>query len=93
MSQTKILKDLNVVLDLSLPPSNNPTRLTITVKKGQLLLDVVRYFMMENNIPCYLEVSILSTIEALMLETWRRDMERDAKGIYGILEERKMLTC
>jgi hypothetical protein len=84
MSPAKILKDLNIGLDLSLPPNNNPIKLTITVKKGQLLLDVVRHFMMENNIPCYLELSILSTIEALMLESLRRDMERDAKGTYDM---------
>ncbi|CAB4381364.1 hypothetical protein RhiirA5_493614 [Rhizophagus irregularis] len=79
MSTTKVLKNLNIVLDLSLPPNNNPIKLTITVKKGQLLLDVVRQFMMENNIPCYLELSILSTIEALILESLRKDMEIDAK--------------
>ncbi|RIA78681.1 hypothetical protein C1645_218897, partial [Glomus cerebriforme] len=78
MSPTKVLKDLNIVLNLSLPPNNN-SKLTIMVKKGQILLDTVRSFMMENNIPCYLELSILSTIEALMLENWRIDMERDAK--------------
>jgi hypothetical protein len=84
MSTTKVLKNLNIVLDLSLPPNNNPIKLTITVKKGQLLLDVVRQFMMENNIPCYLELSILSTIEALILESLRKDMEIDAKGTYDM---------
>lgn len=84
MSPTKVLKNLNIVLDLSLPPNNNPIKLTITVKKGQLLLDVVRHFMMENNIPCYLELSILSIIEALILESLRKDMESDAKGTYDM---------
>jgi hypothetical protein len=84
MSQTKVLKTLSVTLDLSLPPNNNPIKFTMTVKKGQLLLDVVRYFMTESNIPCYLEVSILSTIESLILESWRKDMERDAKGMRDV---------
>jgi len=89
MSPTKILKNLSIELLFNLPSNNKPISLTIVVKKGQLLLDVVRHFMSENNIPCYLEVSILSTIEALMLESLRKDTERDAESTYDILEREK----
>ncbi|CAG8513604.1 989_t:CDS:2 [Funneliformis mosseae] len=79
MSPTKVLKNLSIELIFSPPPNNNPITLTIVIKKGQLLLDVVRHFMMENNIPCYLEVSTLSTIEALMMASLRKDMEKDVE--------------
>ncbi|CAI2171681.1 11574_t:CDS:10 [Funneliformis geosporum] len=79
MTPTKILKDLSVDLTFSLPPNNAPTRITIKIKKDQLLMDVVRRFMSAYNVPCYLENSILSTIESLMVESWRKDAERDSK--------------
>jgi hypothetical protein len=80
MPPTKVLKDLSIDLDCTLLSNNTPTRFTIQVKKGQLLIDVVRRFMNAHNIPCYLENSILSTIESLVNESWRRDMERDSKS-------------
>ncbi|CAI2167099.1 7188_t:CDS:2 [Funneliformis geosporum] len=79
MSPTKVLKNLSIELLFNLPPNNNPITLTIVIKKDQLLLDIVRHFMMEKNIPCYLEVSILSTIEALMLASLHKDMEKDVE--------------
>ncbi|CAG8438206.1 3856_t:CDS:10 [Funneliformis mosseae] len=79
MTPTKVLKDLSVDLTLTLPPNNAPTRLTIQIKKDQLLMEVVRRFMNAYNVPCYLENSILSIIESLMVESWRKDAERDSK--------------
>ncbi|PKC04815.1 hypothetical protein RhiirA5_401257 [Rhizophagus irregularis] len=79
MPPAKVLKDLSVNLYFTLPPNNTQTRFTIQIKKDQLLIDVVRHFMNTDNIPCYLENSVLSTIESLMNESWRRDMERDSK--------------
>jgi hypothetical protein len=80
MPPTKILKDLSVDLYCALPPNNTQTRFTIQIKKDQLLIDVVRRFMNAYNIPCYLENSVLSIIESLVNESWRRDMERDSKS-------------
>lgn len=79
MIATKVLKDLSVVLELSIPPSNVPISYTFQLKKGQLLLDLVKSFMVLHDIPCYLEVSVMSIVESLMRESWRRDLERDAK--------------
>ena len=81
MPPTKILKDLSVDLYCALPPNNTQTRFTIQIKKDQLLMDVVRRFMNTCNIPCYLENSVLSTIESLMNESRRTDMERVSKSI------------
>ncbi|RHZ88578.1 hypothetical protein Glove_22g186 [Diversispora epigaea] len=79
MLATKVLKNLSVVLELSIPPSNEPVSYTFQLKKGQLLLDMVKNFMVLHDIPCYLEISVMSIIESLMRESWRRDLERDAK--------------
>ena len=80
MSPTKVLKDLTVELSFALPPNNAPVYLILEVKRGQLLVDVVRHFMEENNVPCYLEISVLSTVEALLKESWRKDVEREGKS-------------
>ncbi|RIA95135.1 hypothetical protein C1645_507464 [Glomus cerebriforme] len=79
MSPTKVLKDLSVNLHFTLPPNNVQTGFTIQIKKDQLLIDVVRHFMNVYNIPFYLENSVLSTVESLMNESWRRDIERDSR--------------
>ncbi|CAG8491868.1 14399_t:CDS:10 [Acaulospora morrowiae] len=79
MTATKVLKDLSIILELTILPNSNPVSYNFQVKKGQMLLDIVRNFMMEHNIPCYLEISVMSTIESLMRESWRRDMEMDSK--------------
>ncbi|KAF0446646.1 protein c12orf4-like [Gigaspora margarita] len=79
MKATKILKDLSINLHFTLPPSNALIKLTIHVKKDRLLLDVVRRFMNNNNIPCYLENSVLSIVETLIEESWRRDIEKASK--------------
>jgi hypothetical protein len=81
MSPAKVLKDLSVNLYFTLPPNNTQSRFTIQIKKDQLLIDVVRHFMNTENIPCYLENSVLSTIESLMNESWRIDIERESKSI------------
>ncbi|CAG8467598.1 7378_t:CDS:10 [Ambispora leptoticha] len=79
MSPTKVLKDMTVELQFTLPPNNNPVSLKLSVKKGQLLVDVVRHFMNENNVPCYLEISVLSVVESLLKGSWRGDVERNGK--------------
>ncbi|CAG8662841.1 640_t:CDS:10 [Dentiscutata erythropus] len=79
MKVTKILKDLSINLHFALPPSNALIKLTIHVKKDRLLLDAVRRFMNNNNIPCYLENSVLSIVETLIEESWRRDIEKASK--------------
>ncbi|CAG8748133.1 16956_t:CDS:2, partial [Racocetra persica] len=79
MKVTKILKDLSINLHFALPPSNALIKLTIHVKKDRLLLDAVRCFMNNNNIPCYLENSVLSVVETLIEESWRRDIEKASK--------------
>jgi len=81
MLQTKVIKDLSVDLYLTLPPNNVQIKFTIQIKKDQLLVNIVRRFMDENNIPFYMENSVLSTIESLMSESCRIDMERDSKSI------------
>lgn len=80
MSPAKILKDISVDLKFAIPPNNKKCTLTIHLKKNQLLLDVVRRFMNDNRIPCYLEISLLSVIEHLVQESLRRDIERDNKS-------------
>ncbi|KAG9300615.1 hypothetical protein G9A89_005215 [Geosiphon pyriformis] len=75
MSCTKVLKDLSIDLQFTLPPNNKPVFLKVKLKRGQLLVDVIRHFMEENNVPCYLEMSVLSTVESLLKESWRRDVE------------------
>ncbi|CAG8436569.1 6217_t:CDS:10 [Ambispora gerdemannii] len=79
MSPTKVLKDLSVELQFTLPSSNKPVSLKLCVKHGQLLVDVVRHFMDENNVPCYLEISVLSVVESLLKESWRGDAELNGK--------------
>ena len=80
-SPQTFLKDLSIDFQFTIPPNNHvPVKLTLEVKKDQLILDVVRIFMNENDIPCYLEVSILSIIESLMIESWRIDIELDSKS-------------
>ncbi|CAG8494357.1 5518_t:CDS:2, partial [Cetraspora pellucida] len=75
---TKVIKNLSIDLHLTISPGNSSS-FTIHLEEGQLLIDAVRNFMDENNIPCYLEVSIMSVIESLMEESWRIDVERDTK--------------
>ncbi|CAG8463468.1 6669_t:CDS:10 [Scutellospora calospora] len=77
MSTAKVIKDLSINLHLTMPPSN--ASFTIHLKEGQLLLDTVRHFMDENNIPCYLEISIMSVIDSLMEESRRIKLEKDIK--------------
>jgi hypothetical protein len=79
MEPTKILKDITVDLKFVIPP-NKKCMLTIHLKKEQLLLDVVREFMDDNKIPCYLENSLLSVVEHLIQESLRIDTERDSKS-------------
>ncbi|GES99450.1 protein C12orf4 homolog [Rhizophagus clarus] len=79
MDPTKILKDISVDLKFVIPPSNKKCMLTIHLKKDKLLLDVVRDFMDDNKIPCYLENSLLSVVEHLIQENLRIDTERDNK--------------
>ncbi|CAG8469229.1 9677_t:CDS:10 [Diversispora eburnea] len=69
MTSPLILERLvEVLLELSIPPSNVPVSYTFQLKKGQLLLDMVKNFMVLHDIPCYLEISVMSTIESLMRE-------------------------
>ncbi|CAG8475851.1 4584_t:CDS:2 [Paraglomus occultum] len=79
MSPTKVLKNLSVDLQFTIPPSNVPIVLTISLEKDQLFVDTIRHFMEVNNVPCYLEMSILSTVETLMNEDWRKSIEHNAK--------------
>ncbi|PKY48982.1 hypothetical protein RhiirA4_404951 [Rhizophagus irregularis] len=79
MEPIKILKDIMVDLKFVIPPSNKKCMLTIHLKKDKLLLDVVREFIDDNNIPCYLENSLLSVVEHLIQESLRIDTERDNK--------------
>ncbi|CAI2164011.1 4357_t:CDS:10 [Funneliformis geosporum] len=88
MVPTKILKDISVDLKYAIPPSNKESIVTICLKKDQLLLDVVRRFMNDNKIPCYLELSLLSVTESLMKESLRMDIENDKK-IESDLEARR----
>ncbi|CAG8527864.1 1901_t:CDS:10 [Dentiscutata erythropus] len=78
MTTTKVIKNLSVNLHLTIS-SGDSSSFTIHLKEGKLLLDTVRHFMDENNIPCYLEVSIMSVIESLMEESRRINLEKDAK--------------
>jgi hypothetical protein len=80
MASAKILKDISVDLNFAIPPSNKKCLFTIHLKKNQLLLDIVRRFMNDNKIPCYLEISLLSVIEHLVQESLRRDIERDNRS-------------
>nr|CAG8434399.1 8784_t:CDS:10 [Entrophospora candida] len=76
----KFIKELSIDFEFTIPPNNHaPVKLKLEAKQDQLILDVVRTFMSQNDIPCYLEVSILSIIESLMIESWRIDMEIDSK--------------
>ncbi|CAG8466690.1 15619_t:CDS:10, partial [Funneliformis mosseae] len=70
---------ISIDLKYAIPPSNKKCIVTICLKKDQLLLDVVRRFMNDNKIPCYLELSLLSVIESLMKESLRIDIEINRK--------------
>ena len=91
MSPTKVLKNLSVDLHFTIPPSNVPIVLTIELEKDQLFVDKIRHFMEVNNVPCYLEMSILSTVETLMNEDWRRSVEYNARGMRESMESDKSL--
>ncbi|CAG8774948.1 20669_t:CDS:10 [Gigaspora margarita] len=78
MMKTKVVKNLSVDLHLTISPGSSSS-FTIHLEKEQVLLDAVRHFMNEKNIPCYLEISIMSVIESLMKESWRINLEKDAK--------------
>ncbi|CAG8442530.1 3370_t:CDS:10 [Gigaspora rosea] len=78
MMKTKVIKNLSVDLHLTISPGSSSS-FTIHLEKEQVLLEAVRHFMNEKNIPCYLEISIMSVIESLMKESWRISLEKEAK--------------
>jgi hypothetical protein len=51
----------------------------LTLPEGALLLDAVRHLRIENNVPIYLEHSMLSTAQSLIQSTHKTRMEQEVK--------------
>ncbi|KAG0333952.1 hypothetical protein BG004_000619 [Podila humilis] len=60
-------------------PGADLKTIVITLPEGALLLDVIRHFRVENNVPVYLEHSMLSTAQSLIKSTHKTRMEQQVK--------------
>ncbi|KAG0095487.1 hypothetical protein BGZ93_005827 [Podila epicladia] len=60
-------------------PGADLKTIELTLPEGALLLDAIRHLRIENNVPVYLEHSMLSTAQSLIQSTHKTRMEQEVK--------------
>ncbi|KAG0036446.1 hypothetical protein BGZ82_004186 [Podila clonocystis] len=60
-------------------PGADLKAIELTLPEGALLLDAIRHLRIENNVPVYLEQSMLSTAQSLIHSTHKTRMEQEVK--------------
>ncbi|KAF9309047.1 hypothetical protein BG003_010279 [Podila horticola] len=62
-------------------PGADLKTIELTLPEGALLLDAIRHLRIENNVPVYLEHSMLSTAQSLIQSTHKTRMEQEVKHV------------
>lgn len=60
-------------------PGADLKTIELTLPEGALVLDAIRHLRIENNVPVYLEHSMLSTAQSLIQSTHKTRMEQEVK--------------